>query len=201
MPLPMRRLFPLRAIGDGMCLLERDRFLAVLEASPVAFALKSERERYRLTDAFARFLNSVTFPLQILVSTEVVRLDEYLGQLKAHEEELEPHLRPAFGDYVRFVQESSHLEHLLRHRFYLVLCWQGTDSRSRPLKRGEVLWDEAARTLDRWQGIIREGLRPLGITVERLGTEALYQFVFRQLNARDPAVGVRWSWDERPVQR
>jgi hypothetical protein len=199
MPLPMRRLFPIRAIGDAMCLMDRDRFVAVVEASPVSFALKSERERRQLTGAFTRFLNSVQFPLQILVRTDVLRLDEYLADIKTRESELEPHLRPALADYLRFLQESSHLEHLLRRRFYLVLRWQGTDSRTRPLKRGEVLWDEAAQQLDRWQATVTEGLRPLGVTVRRLSTEELYSFVFQALNAEDPSREVHWSWQEDPM--
>jgi hypothetical protein len=174
--------------------MDRDRFVAVVEASPVGFALKSERERRHLTLAFNRFLNAIHFPLQILIRTDVLRLDDYLGDLKAHESELEPHLRPALGDYLRFLDESSHLEHLLRRRFYLVLSWQGTDSRTRPLKRGEVLWEEAAQQLMRWQSALVEGLRPLGVTVRRLSTDELYVFVFQALNATEPGREVRWSW-------
>jgi hypothetical protein len=195
----MRRLFPLRAIGDGMCLMDRDRYIAVIEASPMGFALKGARERRQLTLAFNRFLHTIHFPIQILVRTDVLRLDDYLGEMKAREEALEAHLRPALGDYLRFLQESSHMEHLLRRRFYIVLCWQGTDSRSRPLKRGEVLWEEAQQAMDRWQAAVMEGLRPLGVSVRRLTTQELYEFVFQALNSRPVDREVAWSWNPSPL--
>ena len=191
---PVRRLFPLRAIGKGMCLMDRDRFVAVVEAAPVGFALKSARERRQLTMGFARFLNSVQFPMQILIRTDVMRLDEYLFTLKAQEEQLEAHLRPALGDYLHFLNQSSHLEHLLWRRFYIVLCWQGTDSRTRPLKRGDVLWDEAEQELARRQAMLVEGLRSLSVAVARLATPDLYRFVFATLNMREASGEVRCSW-------
>lgn len=195
MPTPMPRLFPIRAIGGDVCLMARDRFLAVLEASPVGFALKGERERRALIIGFARFLNGLTFPVQLLIKTDVVRLDDYLADMKAREADLEPHLRPALGDYIRFLNESQHLEHLLRRRFYIVLSWQGTDTRSRPIRRGESLWEEAERELERRAAVVDEGLRPLGIKVRRHGTEELYRFIFTCLNGRNAEEGVAWSWD------
>ncbi|MCL8207724.1 MAG: TraC family protein [Actinomycetia bacterium] len=199
MPMPMKRLFPIRAIGGGLCLMERDRFVIALEATPVGFALKSERERQALMAGFTRFLNSLTFPIQILVHTDVLRLDDYLADMKAREDVLEPHLRPALGDYLRFLESSVHLEHLLRQRFFLVLSWHGTDSRSRPLKRGEILWDEAEQELARRQAAVAEGLRPLGVGLRRLATDDLYRFVFASLAGRELPKGVVWSWDPAPV--
>jgi hypothetical protein len=199
MPMPMTRLFPIRAIGGGMCLVDRDRFLAVLEASPIGFALRSERERQALTLAFSRFLNGLLFPLQILVRTDTLRLDEYLADMKAREDQLEPHLRPALGDYLRFVEQSAHLEQLQRRRFFIVLSWSGSDTRSRPVRRGEVLWDEAERELDRRIAVVSEGMRALGVNARRLGTEELYRFVFALLHGREPKQGVMWSWDSEPV--
>ncbi len=199
MPMSMTRLFPIRAIGGGLCLLDRDRYLAVMEASPVGFALRSERERQALTLGFSRFLNGLLFPIQILVRTDTLRLDEYLADMKAHENQLEPHLRPALGDYVRFLEESAHLEQLQRRRFFIVLSWYGSDTRSRPTRRGEVLWEEAERELDRRQAVVAEGMRTLGVSVRRLTTEELYRFVFAFLNGRSPQEGVMWSWDRQAL--
>ncbi len=191
----MQRLFPIRAIGGDLCLMDRDRYLAVLEASPVGFALKDERERRALVLGFARFLNGLTFPVQLLIKTDVVRLDDYLAEMKAREADLEAHLRPALGDYLRFLNESQHLEHLLRRRFYIVLSWLGTDTRSRPIRRGEGLWEEAERELARRIVVVDQGLRPLGVKVRRQGTEELYRFIFACLNGREAEQGVSWSWD------
>jgi len=195
----MRRLYPLRAIGQGMCLLERDRFLSVLEVTPVGFALKSDRERQALVLQFTNFLNGLHFPIQMMIRTDRLRLDEYLAEVKSQEDQLEAHLRPALGDYMRFLQDSARTEHLLRRRFFIVLSWQGTDSRSRPLRRGEVLWDEAQMELTRRQAAIAEGLRAVGVRIRTLATEELYDFVFSALSARELPREVNWSWHDGPA--
>ncbi|MBX5467753.1 MAG: type VI secretion protein [Firmicutes bacterium] len=192
----MRTIFPIRAIGGGLCLVDRDRFTAVLEAWPVNFGLKSARDQERMVAQYAAFLNGLEFPVQVLVHTDHLRVDEYVGELKRREEEVEAHLRPSLAEYLEFVREVAAVRSLLRRRFFLVLSWQGTDSRSRPLRRGEVLWEEAERVLARRQELVDQGLRGLGVRVRRLEGEELFRFLYACLGGgRELPRGVRWAWE------
>jgi hypothetical protein len=190
------QVFPIRAIGPNICLVGRDRFSAVLEAVPINFGLRSEAEQDRLVNAYTAFLNGLNFPVEILVRSDYLRLDDYLGEIKQHEEDIEAHLRPSLSDYIEFLEETAHVDHLVRRRFYLILSWEGLDSRMRPLRRGEVLWEEAEAELDRRREIVATGLRPLGVRVKPLQREDLFRFIYASLGGRQGLPqGVSWVWD------
>ncbi len=192
----MNRLFPIRAIGQGLCLLDPDRFTAVLQATPVTFGLKSLAEQDRLAHAYANFLNGLEFPVQVLVRSDSVRMDDYLGELKTRENEMAAHLRPSLGEYVNFIRESAAMRHLIRRRFYILLSWRGSDTRSRPLRRGEALWEEAERELARRREVVEQGLRPLGVHLCGLDAEETFRFIYTSLGVgRELPKGVGWAWD------
>ncbi|MHB1610270.1 MAG: type VI secretion protein [Sulfobacillus sp.] len=196
MAVSLNRLLPIRAIGPGICLIGRDRFSAVSEAIPVNFSLRSLGDQQRLIHGYTVFLNGLNFPVELLVRSDMLRLDDYLGDLKSREEEIEPHLRPSLGDYIDFIQETVSVHHLLRRRFFVILSWQGSDSRSRPLRRGEVLWDEAEQELGRRRDVVAEGLRPLGIRLRLFSAEETFKFFYASLGGGQALPpGVNWAWD------
>lgn len=193
----MSQMFPIRAIGPDMCLVGKDRFSSVLEAIPINFGLRSPKDQQRLVSSYTGFLNGLNFPVEILVRSDVLRLDDYLADLKTHEDDMEPHLRPSLGDYIEFLKETATLQHLVRRRFFVVLSWRGSDSRSRPLKRGEILWDEAEMELGRRREMVEVGLRPLGIRLRTMNTGDLYRFLYASLGGgRTLPTGAAWAWSE-----
>ncbi len=189
------QMFPIRAIGPSSCLVGRDRFTAVFETIPINFGLRSKKDQERLVKAYTAFLNGLSFPVEILVRSDYVRIDDYLGDLKEHEEDIEPHLRPSLGDYIEFIRETASLQHLVRRRFFILLSWQGADSRTRPLRRGEVLWDEAEMELERRRDLISAGLKPLGIRIKILEREDLFRFLYASLGGSQSLPrGTNWVW-------
>lgn len=189
------QVFPIRAIGPSICLVGRDRFAAVFEAVPVNFGLRSQKDQERLVNSYTAFLNGLSFPVEILVRSDYLRIDEYLGQLKNGEEDIDPQLRPSLGDYIEFLRETASVQHLVRRRFFIILSWQGADSRSRPLRRGEVLWDEAEMELARRREILATGLQLLGIRVKTLGRDDLFRFLYASLGGgRTLPRGTSWAW-------
>ncbi|MCL5116388.1 MAG: type VI secretion protein [Firmicutes bacterium] len=192
----MNQLFPIRAIGPGLCLVGRDRFSAVLEAVPINFGLRSQKDQERLVNGYTAFLNGLSFPIEILVRSDYLRVDDYLGELKSREEDIEPHLRPSLGDYIEFLHETASVQHLVRRRFFIILSWHGVDTRTRPRRRGEVLWDEAERELERRRDLVAEGLKPLGIRIKVLEREDLFRFLYASLGGgKHLPAGVNWAWE------
>lgn len=190
------QVFPIRAIGPSICLVGRDRFSAVFEAVPINFGLRSQKDQERLIHGYTSFLNGLSFPVEILVRSDYLRIDEYLGDLKSREEDIDPHLRPSLGDYIEFLRETASVQHLVRRRFYIILSWQGMDSRSRPLRRGEVLWDEAEMELERRRSMVAAGLKPLGVAVRPLQREDLFRFLHASLGGgHSLPKGATWAWE------
>ncbi len=183
----VNRLFPIRAIGPGMCLVHDGQYVAVFEAVPINFALRSAADQDRIVHGYANFLNGLNFPLQLFVRSDTLRVDDYLSGLTAGEEQIEPILRPALRDYVKFLRESVSMHRLIRRRFYLVTSWNSGEARTRAVKvAGEQRWDEAERELLRRRDILAQGLRSLGVRVNVLDQVLMLRFLYSSFGREQP---------------
>jgi hypothetical protein len=66
-------------LKDGSCCL-------VIETTAVNFGLLSEEEQDALIYAYASFLNSLSFPLQVLILSKRMDISSYIERVAKHEE-------------------------------------------------------------------------------------------------------------------
>src|SRR5205823_5751703 len=72
----------LEAIEDDVVLLDRGQCRAVLEVGGIHFGLQGEDKQDALVGGFAAFLNSLSFPTQIMVRVLPIDIDGYIGELE-----------------------------------------------------------------------------------------------------------------------
>jgi hypothetical protein len=134
-PAPLR--LPADAITDAGLLQLGDAQAAVVATGTVHLGLRTGQEQAALVDGFGRWLNSLTAPAQIVVSTQ--RVD--LGPAAAHileQAPLLPHpaLEAAAGDYAAFLTDLGHRRDPLR-RHILVVVRADPRERGGAARRGE----------------------------------------------------------------
>ena len=69
-------------IKDDVVILKNGGVRAVLECGSINFNLKSEHEQEAIIASYRSFLNTIDFPVQIVIDSKKVDLDEYLEKLK-----------------------------------------------------------------------------------------------------------------------
>ena len=74
-------------IKDDCVILKDGTLRAVLLVSSINFSLKSEEEQGAIIQAYVQFLNSLTFPIQIVIQSRKLDIDEYLDRLKIVEKQ------------------------------------------------------------------------------------------------------------------
>jgi hypothetical protein len=111
----------LEAIDDDIVSLGGGHYRAVLEVGSINFGLQGEAEQEVVVAGFAGFLNSLTFPIQILVRVLPVDMEHYLGDLRDRTRHLPDELSDLAQDYVTFLQRLARNRTLLERRFYLVI--------------------------------------------------------------------------------
>lgn len=114
--------FSLEAIEDDVVRLVGAQFRAVLEVGSVSFSLQGETEQEATVAGFAAFLNSLSFPVQILVRALPIDLDRYLGDLERRSRDLPEPLADLARDHVVYLKRLSRNRTLLERRFYLVVA-------------------------------------------------------------------------------
>ena len=70
------------AIRDGVIVLKNGALRAVLLVSSLNFDLKSSQEQDAIIAQYQSFLNSLDFPLQIVVSSKKFNIEPYLEKIK-----------------------------------------------------------------------------------------------------------------------
>jgi hypothetical protein len=171
----------LEAIEDGVVRLAGPLYRAVLEISGAPPPLDDDVRREAVLAGYAGFLNSLNFPIQVLVRSVPVDLGRYLSGIEERaSHDLPDALTALAHDHVAFVHGLARQRTLLERRLYLVVpaeapatarWWQlergrGGNAPERAAARRQLTLrcEEVARQLGR-----------CGVTVRRLDDTALAQ--------------------------
>jgi len=109
-------------IKEDIVVLKDGTMRAVMIASSINFALKSEDEQRAIIQAYMQFLNSLEFPLQIVMQSRRLNIDGYIARLNEQSKKLDNDLlRAQINDYKTFIQELVSLGDIMTKRFYVVI--------------------------------------------------------------------------------
>jgi hypothetical protein len=109
-------------IKDGVIVLKDGSLRAVLMTSALNFALKSASEQDGIIYAYQRFLNSLTFPVQILIQSRKLDLEYYLEKLGKRAEEQDVELiKLQIVEYAEFIKRLIAVTNIMDKRFFIVV--------------------------------------------------------------------------------
>jgi len=118
-------------IKDNVVILKNGSLRLVLEASSVNFDLKSNDEQIAIVRAFQNFLNSLDFPLQIVLHSRKLNIQNYLQQTQQIVEKVDNELLKIQGvEYIRFVKGLTELANIMSKKFYIVLPFYATEGKA-----------------------------------------------------------------------
>lgn len=117
-----KQLVEVADIRDNVVFLKNGSLRAVIEVSATNFELKSEAEQVAILRNFQNFLNSIDFPLQMVITSRKLDINEYLKLVDAATSELSNELlKIQAGEYSKFVKELSDLANIMTKKFYIVV--------------------------------------------------------------------------------
>ena len=109
-------------IKDGVVQLKDGSLKAVILVSSVNFALKGEDEKNSIVSGFQTFVNSLNFPIQIVIRSKRLNLDDYVAKLNklrnAQKNEL---LKEQTSDYIEFVTRMLDVVNIMDKSFFVVV--------------------------------------------------------------------------------
>ena len=117
-----KQLVEVANIIDNVILLKNGSLRAVISVSAINFELRSEGEQIAILQNFQRFVNSIDFPLQIVISSRKLNIDEYLKLIERSSEDLSNELlKIQATEYSKFVRDLSDLSNIMSKDFYIVV--------------------------------------------------------------------------------
>lgn len=113
---------PIEDIIDGVVILKDGACASVLQISSVNFDLLSEPEQSALVAAYGGILNSLNFPIQIVIRSSVKDVGSYLKRLvEAENKQNNQQLKERIKFYRKFVEDTVKRNDVLSKTFYVVV--------------------------------------------------------------------------------
>ncbi len=109
-------------IRDDLVILKDGSCCLILETTAINFGLLSEPEQDATIYAYAGFLNSLSFPVQIVIRSQRKDISSYLQLLKrAEEKQEESLLKEQIQKYRVFVERIVKENQVLDKNFYIII--------------------------------------------------------------------------------
>lgn len=109
-------------IRDNMMIMNDGSFRAVIACKSINFDLMSDREREGVEYSYQNFLNSLAFPIQVLVKSRKVDITPYIDKLVDRRQKQENMLLGVLmDDYIDFIDILSQEANIMEKSFYVVI--------------------------------------------------------------------------------
>ncbi len=113
---------PIKEIKDGIVVLKNGTFRTVILIRGGDFELKSENEQNAIVASYQQFLNSLEFPLQIVVKSHKKDLKPYIASLREYEaNQKNQALRMQISDYTDFIEKLMEISNIMTKEFYVIV--------------------------------------------------------------------------------
>jgi type IV secretory pathway VirB4 component len=188
---------PIAEIKDNTVVLKDGTLRAVLLTSSINFALKSEDEQNATISSYVGFLNSLDFPVQIVIQSRRLQIQPYLDKLIGLEQnQVNELLRVQIADYRSFISELVDIGKIMTKRYYVVVpydplsntkksFWSRFKEVLKPalsLRLKEERFLQRKRDLDLRVRHVESGLSGMGLQVAQLDTQSLIELYYSTYN-------------------
>jgi len=181
-------------IKDDLVILKDGSCCLIVKTSAVNFGLLSLEEQDAIIYAYAAFLNSLSFPIQILILSQQMDVSSYLDQLSQLEEKIQSgKIRSQIRKYYQFILGIVKENKVLEKSFYFIIPFSylelglksagGLFSRRKKLPFSEDYILQRAKTAlyPKRDHLLRQ-LGRVGLKGEQLSTAKLIELFYEVFN-------------------
>ena len=187
-------------IKDDVVVLKNGGLRAILQTSSVNFNLKSEEEQNAITYSYQNFLNSLDFPIQIVVQSRKLDIDKYIENVRdtaaKHEN---PLLKEQTLEYAEYVQKLIEYADIMEKNFYVIVPFDpyrvqklnifakfmqriSAQDSVDAIKRRHHEFEELNKHLSERVNIVKSGLEACNLRAVQLTTPQLIELFYKIYN-------------------
>jgi type IV secretory pathway VirB4 component len=200
-----QEFIPIQDIKEGVVLLKDGSLRAVIMASSLNFALKSEEEKNSIIFQFQNLLNSLDFSLQIFIQSRRLDIRPYLALIEGqYKEQVNDLMKIQIQEYIGFIKSFTESTNIMTKNFFIVVPYSpallqgksmGEISRmgfggrkENPKEKAQSVataFEENRTQLEQRVAIIEQGLVRCGVRTVALGTEEVIELFYKIFNPEE----------------
>ena len=189
---------PISEVRDGVVVLKGGGMRAILLASSLNFALKSEDEQTAFIVQFQNFLNSLDFSVEIFVQSRMLDIRPYVATLEAaYKEQLDDLMRIQIREYIEFIKSFTEAANIMTKNFFVVVPYSPTlqpitrsgratmlpwNRKKKTAEEENKTFEEQVSQLEQRISIVQQGLIRTGVRTVQLGTEEAIELFYKMFN-------------------
>lgn len=196
-----QNLLPFGEIRSNSILLKNGGIRGIVKVSTINFNLKTEDEQQSIIVGYQQFLNSLNFPIQIVIQSRKVDLDSYFQMLESQEKIIEhPLLKSQTQDYIAYIKKITEFADIMEKQFFVVV--PADPSRKKisnnifsnlfenlapqdslqKVKDRYLEYKGLAQILQKRMDIVFGGLERCGLRVSPLSSKEIIDLLYRSYN-------------------
>ncbi|MFH2104921.1 MAG: hypothetical protein ABII72_01660 [Parcubacteria group bacterium] len=193
-----QKYLKIKGIKDGVVELDDGSYRSIIMASSVNFALMSEDEQKSMVFGYQDFLNSLEFPIQIIVQSRILNIKAYLTKLSESEKMQENELlRMQIAEYREYIKQLVEMSNITTNHYYVVVPYMGAPkiggmsvverakrmiAPAKEVKMEITNYDKAIQELSQRVTQVTGGLRGMGIRAAKLDTQETVELFYANYN-------------------
>lgn len=194
-----QRYIPFAEIRNDTVVLKNGGLRAVLRIEPINFNLKSETEQQGIIAGYESFINTINFPVQIIIRSSRVNIDPYLEKIHLQAKDTSNELmKEQTLAYATFIQKIVSVADIMQKEFYIAIPLDDVpqktgvfqqffswihidDTLGKALQRNKRFSSQITRLKERVD-LIETGLNNIGLSTRQLSTMELIRLYYRVYN-------------------
>lgn len=192
-----QRYLDIAEIRDDIAVMKDGTLRAVLLVSSINFSLKSVDEQNAIMQGYRSFLNSLDGPIQIVIQSRKLNVEDYQNRLQEQEKtQANDLLRDQIRDYRQFIGELVELGEIMQKKFFVIVPFNPATSTRKGFfaRMSEVisplgavrLKDERFRERKKELMVkvnsVQAGLNSMGVSSVMLDTQSLIEVYYTSYN-------------------
>ena len=194
---PAQEFIPVQEVRDGIVILKDGSLCNIVLVSSINLSLKAYDEQKATLMQFQSFLNTLDFPIQVVIQSRRYDVRPYIVTLQNRlKEQIEPLSQVQTREYIQFIQSFTDSVSIMRKNFFVVIPYvppmiaqsQGFGKifsffNSKPEQADTISQFEEQRTqIEELTSVVQQGLTRLGLRVAQLGTEEVIELLYKTFN-------------------
>jgi type IV secretory pathway VirB4 component len=184
-------------IEEDVIVLKNGSLRAILAVSAINFDLKSSDEQEAIIAQYQNFLNSLDFPIQILISSRKMNVNKYMEFVeKKEKEQTNELLRLQTAEYKNFIRQLVSVSNIMDKSFYIIVPFAPVENTeksflgnlfSRNNARKDIMqkrenFETYKNQLLQRADHIEAALSGIGTRMTMLGTQELIELIYNSYN-------------------
>ncbi len=134
-----QRYLPFSQIKENIVIMKDSSARVILKCSTINFQLKSTEEQDAIIMSYQRFLNSLDFPVEIMVRSTKLDIETYLNKLSnLAVNQNNPLLQNQTYEYIAYLKKLIEVAQIMKKDFYIIIPFDYVENKS--VKDNSFFW-------------------------------------------------------------